>query len=157
MSSKVSVSLLKSVVLFNVVKIISSNNNCSLHLSRNHDSPIIIIIINKTNQRKKRSRNCKSLISAIEINTYLKILPLMLTFEVNGHFLSTYCPSIASVGVLKPIHRLLKTMQNHTKTDLLVVSDSLCGLLCQEFFGVKEHIALLLESSFSLNKKIIKM
>ena len=39
-----------------------------------------------------------------------------------------------------------------TKTNLLVVSDTSCGLLCQEFFGVKEHSGLLLESSLSLHK-----
>ena len=37
-----------------------------------------------------------------------------------------------------------------TETNLLVVSDTSCGLLCQEFFGVKEHSLLLLEGSLSL-------
>ena len=40
-----------------------------------------------------------------------------------------------------------------TETNLLVVSDTSCGLLGQEFFGVKEHTGLLLESSLSLNDK----
>jgi hypothetical protein len=31
------------------------------------------------------------------------MVPLIVTFDVNGHFLSIYCPSIAAVGVLKPI------------------------------------------------------
>ena len=99
----------------------------------------------------------------------------METSEVNGHFLSTYCPSIASAGVLKPINHnnkqhisqkfasdeKLKTSQwqvqsewRLTKTNLLVVSDTSCGLLCQEFFGVKEHTSLLLEGSLSLNMPI---
>jgi hypothetical protein len=39
---------------------------------------------------------------SLENQTYLKILPLIDMVEVNGHFLSTYVPSIASVGVLNP-------------------------------------------------------
>jgi hypothetical protein len=34
--------------------------------------------------------------------TPVKMRPLIDTFPVNGHFLSTYVPSIASRGVLKP-------------------------------------------------------
>ena len=94
-NGKVSVSLFESVILLNIVKIISSDDNCSLHLSRYDDSPIIIIIINKFGREKVKSSYLNY--------TYLKILPLMETSEVNGHFLSMYCPSIASVGVLKPI------------------------------------------------------
>jgi len=41
-----------------------------------------------------------------------------------------------------------------TETNLLVVSDTRCGLLGQEFFGVKEHTGLLLESSLSLKGKV---
>jgi hypothetical protein len=41
-----------------------------------------------------------------------------------------------------------------TETNLLVVSDTSCGLLGQEFFGVKEHTGLLLESSLSLHSKL---
>ena len=55
-------SLFESVILLDVVEIISSNDDGSLHLGRNHDSPIIIIIINKT--KRKRRRNRKSLDSA---------------------------------------------------------------------------------------------
>ena len=70
---------------------------------------------------------------------------------MNGHFLSTYYPSIASVGVLNPIWYDVKPPEMLlTKTNLLVVSDSLSGFLGQEFFGVEEHIILLLESSFGL-------
>ena len=45
-SSDVLVSLLESVVLLDVVEVISSYNDGSLHLGRNDDSPIHIIIIN---------------------------------------------------------------------------------------------------------------
>ena len=41
-----------------------------------------------------------------------------------------------------------------TKTNFLVVSDTGTGLLCQDFFGVKEHTSLLLEGSLSLNMLI---
>lgn len=37
-----------------------------------------------------------------------------------------------------------------TETNLLVVSDSCCGFLGQEFLVVEEDIVLLLESSFGL-------
>ena len=45
-SSDVLVSLLESVVLLDVMKVVSSDNDGSLHLGRNNDSPIHIIIIN---------------------------------------------------------------------------------------------------------------
>ena len=45
-SSKVLVSLLESVVLLDVVQVVSSDNDGSSHLSRNDDAPIHIIIIN---------------------------------------------------------------------------------------------------------------
>ena len=45
-SGDVLVSLLESVVLLDVVEVISSDNDGSLHLGRNYDSPIHIIIIN---------------------------------------------------------------------------------------------------------------
>lgn len=38
-----------------------------------------------------------------------------------------------------------------TETNLLVVSDTSCSLLGQDFFGVKEHTSLLLEGFLSLN------
>ena len=38
----------------------------------------------------------------LEITIPLKIFPLILTDEVNGHFLSMYVPSIAAFGVLNP-------------------------------------------------------
>ena len=37
-----------------------------------------------------------------------------------------------------------------TETNLLVVSDTSCRLLRQDFFGVEEHSGLLLERSLSL-------
>jgi hypothetical protein len=40
------VSLLESVVLLDVVQVVSSHNDGSSHLSRNDDAPIHIIIIN---------------------------------------------------------------------------------------------------------------
>jgi hypothetical protein len=40
------VSLLESVVLANVVEIVSSDDDGSLHLGRKDDAPIYIIIIN---------------------------------------------------------------------------------------------------------------
>lgn len=40
----VSVSLFESVVLLDVMEIVPSDDNSSLHLGRNDDSPIIIII-----------------------------------------------------------------------------------------------------------------
>lgn len=45
-SSDVLVSLLEPVVLLDVVEVISSHNDGSLHLGRNNESPIHIIIIN---------------------------------------------------------------------------------------------------------------
>jgi hypothetical protein len=45
-SGDVLVSLLESVVLLDVVQVVSSHNDGSLHLSRNDDAPIHIIIIN---------------------------------------------------------------------------------------------------------------
>ena len=46
---------------------------------------------------------------------------------------------------------MIALLSKLTETNLLVVSDTSCSLLCQEFFGVKEHSGLLLESSLSLN------
>lgn len=43
-SGEVLVSLLESVVLLNVVQVVSSDDDGSLHLGRNDDSPIYIII-----------------------------------------------------------------------------------------------------------------
>ena len=37
-----------------------------------------------------------------------KIFPLIETFEVNGHFLSTYVDSMAYLGVLNPSPMFLK-------------------------------------------------
>ena len=47
-SGQVFVSLLESAVLLDVMKVVSSDYNCSLHLGRNNDTPIYIIIINIT-------------------------------------------------------------------------------------------------------------
>ena len=85
---------------------------------------------------------------SIESGTYLKILPLMVTSEVKGHFLSMYCPSIASTGVLKPKNWL--GSGSNTKSNLFVVSDSCTCLLGKQFLWVKEHVTLFLESSFVL-------
>ena len=46
MSRQVFVALLKPVVLLDVVQVVSSNDKGSLHLGRNNDAPIYIIIIN---------------------------------------------------------------------------------------------------------------
>lgn len=45
-SGQVLVSLLESVVLLDVMQVVSSDNDGSSHLSRNNDTPIHIIIIN---------------------------------------------------------------------------------------------------------------
>ena len=45
-SGEVLVSLLESVVLLDVMQVVSSDNNGSSHLSRNNNTPIHIIIIN---------------------------------------------------------------------------------------------------------------
>lgn len=100
MDWEVVVSLFESVVLLDVVQVISSDDDGSLHLSWNDNAPNYIIIINIYIIENKEACILKPLLRKL---TYLKILPLMETFEVNGHFLSTYCPSIASAGVLKPI------------------------------------------------------
>jgi hypothetical protein len=87
-------------------------------------------------------------------DTYLKILPLMLTSPVKGHFLSIKAPSMAAWGVLKPEVKLviLRTRQRAlTETDLFVESNTAGRLFGQEFFGVKENAFLLLESSLSLH------
>jgi hypothetical protein len=46
-------------------------------------------------------------------NTYLKMVPLIVTFDVNGHFLSIYCPSIAATGVLNPKNNMIKHPSSH--------------------------------------------
>jgi len=46
MGGQVFVALLKSVVLLDVMEVISSDDNGPLHLVRNNESPIHIIIIN---------------------------------------------------------------------------------------------------------------
>ena len=45
-SGQVLVSLLESVVLLDVMQVVSSDNDGSSHLSRNNNTPIHIIIIN---------------------------------------------------------------------------------------------------------------
>lgn len=52
MDGEVVVSLLESGVLLDVMQVISSDDNGSLHLSRNHDTPNNIIIINIYNRKK---------------------------------------------------------------------------------------------------------
>lgn len=44
----------------------------------------------------------------VEITIPLRIWPLMETLEVNGHFLSMYLDSMASLGVLNPSPTFLK-------------------------------------------------
>lgn len=88
---QVVMSLLKSIVFFDVMQVVSSQNYCSVHLIRKDHAPVAI-------QKIHRSIELR-----IQYCTYLKILPLMVTLEVNGHFLSTYTPFLASCGVLKPI------------------------------------------------------
>ena len=85
--------------------------------------------------------------------TYLKILPLMETSEVNGHFLSTYVPSMADCGGLKPrINTYVRKerLKILTKTNFLIVSRSGRLLLSHRFLGVLEDSNLLLESFFGL-------
>lgn len=109
--------------------------------------------------------------------TYLKILPLIDTLEVNGHFLSTYTPSFASCGVLKPTRSMHVNFVSFrwadldccrrvwlTETDLLGESLNLhfitVFLFGQSFLWVQENISLLLESFFGLNfakEKIINL
>ena len=70
-----------------------------------------------------------------ERTTPLKILPLMETWEVNGHFLSTYDPSMAACGVLKPLYNKNEenTLTILTKSNSSVVSWEV-GLLLGEKF-----------------------
>lgn len=82
MSWEVVMSLFESIVFLDIVKVISSENDGSAHFGGKDNTP------------KARIRYSKT--------TYLKILPLMETSEVNGHFLSTYWDSMAACGVLKP-------------------------------------------------------
>lgn len=81
-SWEVVMSLFESIVLLDIVKVISSKNDGSVHFGREDNTPKCGI--------------------RIWLKTYLKILPLMETLEVNGHFLSTYWDSMADCGVLKP-------------------------------------------------------
>jgi hypothetical protein len=96
----------------------------------------------------------------------------MLTSLVNGHFLSMYCPVIASWGVLKPgTHIQVSESLNRderrvararlaftagaavwalTESNLFVVSNAARSLLGKELLGGKEHALLLLESLLSL-------
>ena len=52
MHSNVSMSLLKPTILLDKMQIISSDDNCSLHLSRYDDSSINIIIIKNIERDK---------------------------------------------------------------------------------------------------------
>ena len=67
-------SLLESVVLFDVMQVISSKSNGISHLCGENDTPV----------RYKRHGEIY-----YQFNTYLKILPLIETSEVNGHLWST--------------------------------------------------------------------
>ena len=92
MSWEVVMSLFESIVFLDIMKVISSKNDGSAHFGGKDDTP-------KVKLRKT-------------LGTYLKILPLMETSEVNGHFLSTYWASMADCGVLKPKECLI--LQNYT-------------------------------------------
>ncbi len=78
------------------------------------------------------------------------------TLEVKGHFLSTYYPSMASVGVLNPIEKGIRWGERRmdTETYLFVVSDSSGCLFSQEFLRVEEDCTLLLEGSFDLWEEV---
>ena len=89
-TSNVRVSFLKSIVFFNIMKIISPHNNCIFHFCGDDHSPRVIM-----------RKCCRS-------RTYLMILPLMVQVEVKGHFLSTYLFYLAFSGVLKPSPTFLK-------------------------------------------------
>ena len=77
-------SFLKSIVFFNIMKVISSHDNCIFHFGGNDHASTHWVR------------------GGIGGGAYLMILPLMETLEVNGHFLSTYLEFLAVSGVLKP-------------------------------------------------------
>lgn len=83
MGSDVLVALLETVVLGDVVEVILSDNDSTVHL--NGLKPV-----SKISERLRTA------------TTPFTILPRMETLEVKGHFLSMYFPSIAVLGVLKP-------------------------------------------------------
>jgi hypothetical protein len=60
---------------------------------------VFFILIEMTTPLNRRVRTD----AKIGIDTYLKIIPLMLTSPVKGHFLSMKAPLMADWGVLKPI------------------------------------------------------
>jgi hypothetical protein len=74
----------------------------------------------------------------------------MATFPVNGHFLSTKSPSIASLGVLKPEKGMSETNATLTESNFFVKSDTTSGLFGNELFGVKEDAYLFLIGFFVL-------
>jgi len=68
-SGEVLVSLLESVVLLDVMQVVSSDNDGSSHLSRNNNTPIHIIIINIYKRKEigkdiNRSLESKQILSA---------------------------------------------------------------------------------------------
>jgi len=82
--------LLETIVLFDVMEIVASDDNSASHLGRNNDTPNQAIIINKYTNKEKATNAATRLDCGARpfILTYLKILPLMLTSPVNGHFWS---------------------------------------------------------------------
>jgi hypothetical protein len=77
----------------------------------------------------------------------------MATFPVNGHFLSTKSPSIASLGVLKPKNGMSEINATLTESNLFVKSDTTSGLFGNELFGVEEDSYLFLVGFFMLRLK----
>ncbi len=105
----VSVSFLISVVFRNIVEIISTHYNCTLHLGWDDNS-------------------LKNLSS-------------------NGHSWSEGTFLVNVVG----FNSLFRSLE--IETNLLVVSDTWTGLLCEQFFAVKKNVILFLEGSLVLCKK----
>jgi hypothetical protein len=62
------------------------------------------------------------------------MVPLIVTFDVNGHFLSMYYPSIAAAGVLKPIIKIrfvnfnIFYSQFATKLKITYQNQSFCSI-----------------------------
>ena len=91
--------LLEPVVLADVVQVVASDHNRALHFRRDHNSPEQVInlidrrlgrwkvrlIINNLQKSEQRKQDH----TTTQIDTYLRILPRMLTSPVKGHFLST--------------------------------------------------------------------
>ncbi len=104
--------LLVPTVLGHVVEVVATHDNGPLHLGGNTHGPGKKYTRNEWGSHIFSTRfECKF--------SNLKILPLMLTFPVKGHFLSMYVPLMASLGVTKPRPTLLYqrglTEKTHSK------------------------------------------